>query len=74
MAFFQTFPELKVEQGPEVFVPTLYGFKIFGQKGSKYEAEYDEFGKIKNEEKINKVINDKRTDAYDLYSEELNSQ
>jgi len=24
-----------------MFIPKLYGFKIYGMKGSKYEAKYD---------------------------------
>ena len=69
MAFFQSFPELVVEQGPEIFTPTLYGFKIFGQKGSHYEITYDDYGKAQNEERISKIMQDKRTDAYDERSD-----
>jgi casein kinase II subunit beta len=35
--FFQTFPELIPDENKKLFVPKIYGFKIFGMVGSKYE-------------------------------------
>ena len=35
--FFQTFPELVPDEAKKSFVPKIYGFKIFGMTGSKYE-------------------------------------
>jgi hypothetical protein len=60
----QAFPELMIDNGPEQFVPKLYGFKIFGMRGSKYEYQYDQDGKLENKEHIDKILNDKKTDAY----------
>ena len=61
----QAFPELQVSEGPESYIPLLYGFKIFGQKGSKYEVKYDEYGTAVNRDEIDKVLKNKNTDAYD---------
>ena len=35
--FFQTFPDLIPDDVKKLFVPKIYGFKIFGMAGSKYE-------------------------------------
>ena len=35
--FFQTFPELIPDEGKKLYVPKIYGFKIFGMVGSNYE-------------------------------------
>jgi casein kinase II subunit beta len=35
--FFQTFPELIPKEKPIKYTPKIYGFKIFGMEGSKYE-------------------------------------
>ena len=35
--FLQTYPEFVPEQGAQPYVPRIYGFRIFGQRGSKYE-------------------------------------
>jgi casein kinase II subunit beta len=36
--FLQTFPELMPTTKPNKYVARIYGFKIFGRKGSKYEG------------------------------------
>jgi casein kinase II subunit beta len=36
--FLQTFPELMPTSKPNKYVARIYGFKIFGRKGSKYEG------------------------------------
>jgi hypothetical protein len=43
-------------KGPAKFVPKIYGFKIFGMRGSKYELKFDYQGKPVNEEDIRKVL------------------
>lgn len=60
----QAYPDLGVTNGPEKFVPKLYGFKIFGMKGSKYEMAYDPNGQCINETEVKEVLENKRTDAY----------
>ena len=35
--FFQTFPELVPNEIKSVYIPKIFGFKIFGMIGSKYE-------------------------------------
>ena len=35
--FFQTFPELLPEENKNIYVPKIFGFKIFGMIGSKYD-------------------------------------
>lgn len=42
--------------GPPKFVPKLYGFKIFGMRGSKHELRFDSKGNIANEEEIKNVL------------------
>ncbi len=34
--FLQTYPDLMPSQPPNVYVPRIFGFKIFKKKGSKY--------------------------------------
>ena len=65
MALMQAYPELAVDEGPEKFVPKLYGFKIFGMRGSHYEYKYDDQGNQSNQEEILQILENKRTDAYD---------
>lgn len=38
------------------FIPKIYGFKIFGMRGSRYELKFDFCGKPTNEEEIRKVL------------------
>ena len=65
MKFLKYFPDLEIKEDIKLYIPKIYGFKIFGQKGSKYEIKYDEFGKPINKEKIDIILNSVRTDAYD---------
>mmetsp|Transcript_5688 Transcript_5688/g.9770 ORF Transcript_5688/g.9770 Transcript_5688/m.9770 type:complete len:172 (+) Transcript_5688:467-982(+) len=53
--FLKQFPEL-LPKGPAKFVPKIYGFKIFGMRGSKYELKFDYQGKPINEEEIKQVL------------------
>jgi hypothetical protein len=53
------------DDGPEQFIPQLYGFKIFGMRGSHYEYQYDNDGNFLNQKEVIEVLNNKRTDAYD---------
>ena len=46
------FQELVVKDGPYSYFPKLYGFKIFGMKGSKYRFKYDSDGMPTNKESI----------------------
>jgi hypothetical protein len=49
------FPEL-LPKGPAKFVPKIYGFKIFGMRGSKYELKFDFQGKPVNDDEIRHVL------------------
>jgi hypothetical protein len=42
--------------GPPKFIPKVYGFKIFGMRGSKYELKFDYKGQPMNEEEIRSVM------------------
>jgi hypothetical protein len=42
--------------GPPKFIPKIYGFKIFGMRGSKYELKFDYKGQPINEDEIRKVL------------------
>lgn len=55
---FQAYPEL-IPQGPPKFIPKIYGFKIFGMRGSKYELKFDNKGQPINEEEIRNVLKKK---------------
>jgi len=46
-------------QGPPKFVPKIYGFKIFGMRGSKYELRFDFKGQPINEEEIRNILKKK---------------
>lgn len=37
-------------------MPKIYGFKIFGMRGSKYELKFDYQGKPVNEDEIRMVL------------------
>jgi hypothetical protein len=45
-----------IPQGPPKFIPKIYGFKIFGMRGSKYELKFDYKGQPMNEEEIRSVL------------------
>ncbi|CAI2379776.1 unnamed protein product [Moneuplotes crassus] len=71
-ALLQEFPELRPGEEPEAFTPKLFGFKIFGLRGSKYRSvmsskkfQEDEDGGMKTQEEIERILTEKRTDAYD---------
>lgn len=53
--FLKHYPEL-MPKGPAKFVPKIYGFKIFGMRGSKYELKFDYQGKPINEDEIREVL------------------
>jgi hypothetical protein len=38
------------------YIPTIYGFKIFGHKGSKYEIMYDNSGQPKNQKDVDGLL------------------
>ena len=38
--FLQTFPDFIPKEKPVLFVPKIYGFVVFGKKGSKYKGKY----------------------------------
>ena len=58
---FKTYPDLYPKEGPLTYIPTIYGFKIFGQKGSAYEYKYDNNGNQINRKEIDKILNKKIT-------------
>ncbi len=41
------------------YVPTIYGFKIFSQKGSKFELVYDNMGQAKNQKEVDTILKKK---------------
>jgi len=55
-AFLQSYPDFEKESlGKEDYNPTIYGFKIFGKKGSLYEYKKDGKGRIINKQMIDMV-------------------
>ena len=38
------------------FIPKIYGFKIFGMRGSRYELKFDYAGQAINESEIREVL------------------
>ena len=38
------------------FIPKIYGFKIFGMRGSRYELKFDYAGQPINESEIREVL------------------
>lgn len=67
-AILLSYPELIISDKTEKFIPKLYGFKIFGHKGSKYQVKFDHDGKPTNDENNEKILTEKRTDFYDNIS------
>jgi casein kinase II subunit beta len=53
--FLKTYSDL-MPQGPPKFIPKIYGFKIFGMRGSRYELEFDHKGNNINEQEIRNVL------------------
>ena len=49
--FFQTFPELIPDEAKKLYIPKMFGFKIFGMTGSKYENKAITDNKIGKEKK-----------------------
>jgi len=43
------------------YIPTIYGFKIFGHKGSAFEYKYDNNGSHVNKVEIDNVLNNRIT-------------
>ena len=60
----QAYPDIVVSHGPEKYIPTLYGFRMFGARGSRYEITYDDLGEITNEEYVQGILSNKMTDAF----------
>ena len=60
--FLKQFPDL-MPKGPAKFVPKIYGFKIFGMRGSKYELQFDYQGKPVNEDDIRQVLRKGQADT-----------
>ena len=56
---FKTYPELYPKDGPLTYMPSIYGFKIFGQKGSAYEYLYDNSGAPLNKKEIDTILHKK---------------
>jgi hypothetical protein len=53
----KTFPNLYPNQGCIRYIPRIFGFKIFGGPGSKYEYKYDfKTGKCTNYKEIQKFL------------------
>ena len=55
----KTYPDLYPKDGPLTYLPTIYGFKVFGQKGSAYELIHDNNGNALNKEEIDKILANK---------------
>ena len=54
---FKTYPDLYPDKGGHIYIPRIFGFKIFGQPGSKYEFEYNYFtGECVNEKHMLKYL------------------
>lgn len=74
---FKTFPELYPKDGPLTYLPTIYGFKIFGLKGSAYELKYDNSGLPLNKSEVDAILKKKMatsTGATATVSQQFNSQ
>jgi hypothetical protein len=56
--FLKSFPEQTPSAAPR-FIPKIYGFKIFGMRGSRHELKFDYTGKSINETEIRKVFSSK---------------
>ena len=53
--FLKNYPDLSISGAPR-FIPKIYGFKIFGMRGSKHELKFDSAGKPINEAEIRNVL------------------
>ena len=52
----KNYPDKYPKLGKVDYVPKIYGFKIFGQAGSKYAYQYDLDGNCINKKEIDKII------------------
>jgi casein kinase II subunit beta len=57
----KTYPDLYPKDGPLTYLPTIYGFKVFGQKGSFYELQYDNLGTPLNKQEVDRILANKNT-------------
>jgi hypothetical protein len=57
----KTYPDLYPKDGPLTYLPTIYGFKVFGQKGSHYELQHDNNGNPLNKVEIDRILANKVT-------------
>ena len=55
----KSFPEIHPSVGPYKYVPKIYGFRVFGLRGSKYELKFDYKGNTVNEEQVTLVLKKK---------------
>ena len=55
-ALLKAFPELYPSVGRRTYIPKIFGFKIFGQPGSKYEYLYDKKGNCINQQEIDMFL------------------
>lgn len=74
MAFIQNhkqrmMPKDDMEKGPVSYIPKLYGFKVFGSRGSKYQYKFDNEGNAINKKEVDKVLDIKRTEVYESKEE-----
>ena len=58
--FLKTYPDLYPKDGPLTYMPTIYGFKVFGQKGSHYELLHDNNGVPINKQQIDNILHNKK--------------
>ena len=57
----KTYPDLYPKDGPLTYLPTIYGFKVFCQKGSAYELIHDNNGNPLNKEEVDKILANKKS-------------
>lgn len=56
MLLLKAFPELVPQEGPKVYIPRIYGFKIVNLAGSKYEYKYDNNGNCLNQKAVDGLL------------------
>jgi len=52
----KTYPDLNPVQIGEEHIPKIYGFTVFGMRGSKFEYTYDLEGNCTNQKEIDRVL------------------
>ena len=62
----KSYPDLYPKEGPAAYIPTIYGFRIFSQKGSRYELQYDNGGQPKNNKEVDYVLKNKKSSSVAL--------